>query len=107
MRYDTIRYCTSLHCTVLYYTVLYYTIIYYTILCYTTQGAHPELLFGAQLFGWGDDTVGNPDRGQIYQFELFELVLLLKLDKQLPVEQFEAAVSQSAVPSPLLIVLRV
>ena len=34
------------------------------------------------------------------QFELFEFILLLKLDKQLPVEQFEATVSQSAVPSP-------
>ena len=33
----------------------------------------------------------------------YELVLLLKFDKQLPVERFEAAVSQSAVPSPPLI----
>jgi hypothetical protein len=30
--------------------------------------------------------------------ELFDLVLLMKLDKQFPVEQFEATVSQSAVP---------
>ena len=52
-----------------------------------------------QHFGGGDDTVGNPRRAQIYRFELFELVLLLELDKQLPVEQFEATVSQSAVPS--------
>ena len=51
-------------------------------------------------FGRGDDTVGNPHRAQIYQFELFELILLLKLDEQFPVEQFEAAVSLSAVPSP-------
>ena len=36
------------------------------------------------------------------QFELFELILLLKLDKHFPVEQFEATVSQSAVPSPSL-----
>ena len=39
------------------------------------------------------------------QCELFELILLSKLDKQLPVEQFErfeSAVSQSAVPSPPL-----
>ena len=35
------------------------------------------------------------------QFELFELVLLLKLDKQLPAEQFKATASQSTVPSPL------
>ena len=40
--------------------------------------------------GRGDDTVGNPHRAQISQFELFELVLLLKLDKRFPVEQFEA-----------------
>ena len=33
------------------------------------------------------------------QFEFFELILLLKLDKQFPVEQFEATVSQSTVPS--------
>ena len=31
--------------------------------------------------------------------ELFELVLLLKVDKQFPVEQFEATVSQSTAPS--------
>ena len=53
--------------------------------------------------GRGDDTVGNPHRAQISQFELFELILLLKFDKRFPVEQFEAAASQSAaVPSPLL-----
>ena len=52
--------------------------------------------------GRGDDAVGNPDRAQISQFELFELILLLKLDKQFPVEQFEAAGSQSTVPFPPL-----
>ena len=41
-------------------------------------------------FGRGDDTVGNPHRAQISQFEFFELILLLKWHKQLPVEQFEA-----------------
>ena len=46
-----------------------------------------------------DDAVGNPHRAQISQFDLFELILLLKLDKQLPVEQFKATVSQSSVPS--------
>ena len=55
-----------------------------------------------QTFGRGDDAVGNPHRAQIYEFELFGLILLSKL-KQLPVEQFEATVSQSTVPSPLLI----
>ena len=47
----------------------------------------------------GDDTVGNPHRAQISQIELFELILLLKLDKQFPVVQFEAT-----VPSPPLTV---
>ena len=47
--------------------------------------------------GRGDDTVENPHRAQICQFELFELLLLLKLHRQLPVEQFEATVSQSTV----------
>ena len=50
--------------------------------------------------GRGDATVGNPHRAQIYKLELFELILLLKLNRQLPVEQFEATVSQSAVPLP-------
>ena len=54
--------------------------------------------------GRGDDTVGNPHRAQISQFELFELILLLKLDNRFPVEQFEATVSQSTVPSPPLII---
>ena len=59
--------------------------------------AHPQ-------FGRGDDTVGSPHRAEISPFELFELVLLLRLDKQFPVQQFEAMVSQSTVPSPLLTV---
>ena len=36
-------------------------------------------------------TVGNPHRAQLSQFVVFELALLLKLDKQFPVEQFEAS----------------
>ena len=55
-----------------------------------------------RAIGRGDDAVGNPQRAQISQFELFELILLLKLGKQFPVEQFEATVSQSTVPSPPL-----
>ena len=58
-------------------------------------------------FRRGDDTVGNPHRAQIYKFELFELIPLLKLDKQLLVEQFEATVSQSTVPSTTLTVAKV
>ena len=53
------------------------------------------------IYIWkGEDTVGNPHRAQICQFEFFEFILLLKLDKRLSVERFEAAVSQSTVPSP-------
>ena len=52
--------------------------------------------------GRGDDTVGNPHRAQISRFELFELILLSKLDRQFPVEPFEAGVSQSSVPFPPL-----
>ena len=56
----------------------------------------------ASLCRKGDGMVGNPHRAQICQFELFELVLLLKPDKEFLVERFEATVSQSAVPSPPL-----
>ena len=56
----------------------------------------------AQWGGAWDDTVGKPHRAQISRFEFFELILLLKLDKQFPVEQFESTVSQSTVPSPTL-----
>ena len=38
----------------------------------------------------GDATVGNPRRAQTYQFELFELILFLKLYKQFSVYPFEA-----------------
>ena len=34
--------------------------------------------------------LGNPRRAQMFQFELFELILALKINKQLPVERFEA-----------------
>ena len=52
--------------------------------------------------GRGDDAVGNPHRAQIYKFEPFELILLLKLDKQFPVEQFEATYLSQQYPPPLL-----
>ena len=59
------------------------------------QGA-TGLAVGAHIvvIGRGDDKVGNPHRAQISQFELFELILLLKLDENFPGEQFEATVSQ-------------
>ena len=54
--------------------------------------------------GGMNDTVGNPRRAQMSQFELFEPIpLLLKLDKRSPIERFEATASQSTVPSPLLV----
>ena len=56
----------------------------------------------SRMVGRGDDAVGNPHRAQIVQFELFELILLFKLDKQFPVDQFEATISQSTVPCPPL-----
>ena len=58
--------------------------------------------FPLPSLGRGDDTVGNPHRAQIYKFELFELILLLKVNKQFSIEQFETTVSQSTVSSPLL-----
>ena len=60
---------------------------------------HTSSLIAIASFGRWDDMVGNPHRAQISQFELFELFVLSKLDKEFPVEEFEATVSQSAVPS--------
>ena len=48
-----------------------------------------------QTLGRGDDTVGNLHGAQNYKFELFELILIWKLDRRFPVEQFEATGSQS------------
>ena len=53
-------------------------------------------------FGRGDDTVGDPHRAQISQFELFELLLSSKLDNEFSIERFEPTVSQSTVSSPAL-----
>ena len=69
------------------------------------RGYYARTIFTPTMFSRrrkGDDTVGNPCRAQIAQFELFEISLLWKLDKQFPVKRFEATVSQSAVPSPPL-----
>ena len=49
-----------------------------------------------EWYGW------KPSSSSNCSIRAFELVLLSKLDKQLPVERFEAAVSQSTVPSPPL-----
>ena len=40
----------------------------------------------------GEGAIGVPHRAQISRFELFERILLLKLDKRFPVELFEATV---------------
>ena len=58
-------------------------------------------VFAAAVFGRGDDTVGNPHRARISQFELFELILLSTIYKLFSIEQFEPTVSQSTVSSPL------
>ena len=62
-----------------------------------------DLGFGLlYIFGRGDDTVGNPHRAEISQFQLFGLILLLKLDT-VPRRATRAdRASQSTVPSPLL-----
>ena len=61
---------------------------------------HGRVLASAeQVSEGGMIPFGNPHRAQFVQFELF---LLLKLDRQFPVEQFEATVSQSTVPCPPL-----
>ena len=56
----------------------------------------------AAALGRGDDTVGNPHRARIFKLELFERILLWRLFNYFPVEQFEATVSQSTVPPPVL-----
>ena len=54
--------------------------------------------FRRAQFGRGNDTVGNPHRAPICQFEnLSELFLLLELNKHFSIEQIEPTVS-----SPLL-----
>ena len=77
--------------------------VYIHIYIYIYIHIHICLSYQASI-GRGDATVGNPLRAQISRFELFELILLLKLGEQLPVERFEATVSQLAVPSPHLTV---
>ena len=52
--------------------------------------------------GGMDDAVGSPRRARISRLGLFELIILLKLDKRFSIEQFEAIASQSTVPSPPL-----
>ena len=76
-------------------------------MCLHTRGAQRAASCQARaaIFGRGGRSGRKPlsssnFRAQIYRFALFELILLLKLDKRFPVEQFEATASQSTVPSP-------
>ena len=72
--------------------------LHYAILDHTRL--HCNTLYWTRLVGSGDDKVGIPHQAQISQFDLFEFIMFLKLDKQFPVDQFEATLSQSTVPSP-------
>ena len=67
----------------------------------TTEQMGEPLVY-TRWFGRGDDTVGNPHRAQTCKFELFELIILLKLDIQFSIEQFEPTLPQSTVSSPPL-----
>ena len=69
--------------------------------CMSRARLYALLLGKRQVVGRGDGTIGSPHRAQISQFELFELVFFVKLDKRLPVEPCEAAAAQSAYPLPL------
>ena len=72
-------------------------------ICYSIGPESGRLLPGRRrsaVLERGDDAVGNPHRAQISQFQLFQLILLSKLDKQFYLEPFEATVSQSRAPSP-------
>ena len=106
-----------LHEVLLLYTCIIYIYIY-TCICTHIHYIHGVLpppprsaavkmawygTFRKGGYGWKPSSSSNCSnrafRAQISQFELFELILL-KLDKQLPVERFEATVSESTVPSP-------
>ena len=86
------------HICIYIYIYIYTHTLYYTIVI--RQEPEVESKVYVTCIGRGDGAVGNPHRAQIVRFELFELILLLKLDEQLPVEQFEPTVSQSTVPPP-------
>ena len=74
-----------------YYTILSYNILYHTILYFNLLRL--ETLARIAQFEFSSSNVS---------IRAVELILLLNLNKQFPIEQFEATVSQSTVPSPLL-----
>ena len=60
------------------------------------------MLFVMTIESSSDDTVGNRHRAQISQFELCELVLLLKLDLTVPCRAVRGnGTVDSALPPPL------
>ena len=54
-------------------------------------------------FGRGDDTIGKPSLSSNVSIRVVRAYPLMELNKQLLVEEFEATVSHSTVPSPPLI----
>ena len=94
---------TYLSLSIYIYTCMYIYIYIYTHISLACLLAHSLAQLHAPLrvfrqggrYGWKPSSSSNLSirafRAQVPQFELFELVLFLKLDKQLPVEQFEAS----------------
>ena len=89
MTYSTLLYSTLLYSTLLYSTLLYSTLIYYTLL-YSTL-LYSTLIYSTLLYSY-----------ILYSTVLYSTLLYSVLDKQFPVEQCEATVSQSTVLSPPL-----
>ena len=74
---------------------------------YVQSNPHPSSARRVRKGGWYGSKPSSSSncsirafRARISQFELIELILLLKLDKQFPVEQCEATAPQSTEPSP-------
>ena len=95
-------YYIMIYCIIVNYIIIWYHLILHSEeeeVALAQEALGLEAALAARHSERGDDTVGNPHRARISQFELFELALVLKLDKRFPVEQFEATVSQSTVSS--------
>ena len=103
---------TYIHTYICIYIYIYIYHVCIHIYIYTSfQGGYPEGRADLELDGAGigdaglrkgAGTVENPPRAQIVQFELFELIPLLKSDEQFSTDRFEPTVSRSTVPSPPL-----
>ena len=64
----------------LYYYTTYECMFHIVAGACTPGGASSPARAPRPLFGRGDDQVGNPLRARSFQFELFELMILLNLD---------------------------